>query len=378
MNPQPIAVRPLPSVDVVRPLTARPAHPRVAMVAASLDILGGQGVQAAALAEALRDDGSDIRFIPINPTFPAGLRWLRRWPYARTVLNQMLYLPNLAGLGNADVVHVFSASYWSFLLAPAPAILAARALGKRVILHYHSGEAEDHLLRWGAFVHPWLRRVDEIVVPSGYLRDIFARHGYRVRVIRNVVETGRFRYRDRTPLRPRLLSARNLESHYRVDNTLRAFAILKRRYPEATLVVAGYGSEEARLRRLADRLGAGGIQFAGRVEPPAVPALYDRADIFVNSSIIDNQPVSILEAFASGLPVVSTGTGDIAAMLRQGETGLLVPPDSPEEMARAVAALLEKPQQAALMARRARQEVREYAWPSVREAWGRVYSGEDQ
>src|SRR5207245_5226839 len=143
--------------------------------------------------------------------------------------------------------------------------------------------------------------------------------------------------------------------------------ILRSDYPEATLTLAGYGSEEVRLRQVAIRLGADGIRFAGRVEPPDVPALYESADIFVNSSVIDNQPVSILEAFASGLPVVSTGTGDIPAMMGGGERGLLVPPDRPEAMARAVAALLQEPERALLLARRARQAIREYAWPSVRE-----------
>ncbi len=251
----------------------------------------------------------------------------------------------------------------------------ARALHKRVILHYHSGEAERHLARWGALVHPWLRRVDEIVVPSDYLRRIFAGHGYHARVIRNVIETEHFRYRDRHPLRPRLLSTRNFEPHYRVENTLRAFVALRSRYPEATLTLAGYGSGEERLRQEAARLGPQGIRFAGRVEPESVPALYDDSDIFVNSSIIDNQPVSILEAFASGLPVVSTGTGDIPAMVGAGEMGLLVPPDRPEEMAQAVAALLQEPQRALLIARRARQAIRDYAWTSVREAWSEVYEG---
>ena len=54
--------------------------PRVALVAASLDILGGQGVQAQSLIEALRDDGYDVTFLPINPAFPRGLQWMRRVP----------------------------------------------------------------------------------------------------------------------------------------------------------------------------------------------------------------------------------------------------------------------------------------------------------
>lgn len=349
-------------------------RPRIALVAASLDILGGQGVQARLLADALRNEGYEALFVPINPRFPRGLRWLRRYAYARTLLNEAFYFPSLLRLRRADLVHVFSASYWSFVLAVVPAILAARSLGKRIVLHYHSGEADDHLARWGMLVHPWLRLVDEIVVPSEYLRGVFARHGYRVRVIRNVVDTSCFRYRERTPLRPRLLSTRNLEPYYRVDNTLEAFALLRARYPEATLTVAGYGREAGRLRRLAASLGAGGIRFVGRVEPRAMPDLCDQADVFVNSSVVDNQPVSVLEAFAAGLPAVSTGAGDIAAMVRDGETGLLVPPGDPAAMAKAVADLLDDPDRALGMARRARQEVEEYTWPRVRDAWAAVYT----
>lgn len=345
----------------------------VAMVAPSLEILGGQGVQAAALAEGLRADGYAVDFIPINPGFPRGLGWLRRQPYVRTVVNQALFLPGLHRIRPAHVAHVFSASYWSFLLAPASAMLAARSLGKRVVLHYHSGEAEDHLAHWGPLVHPWLRLAHEIVVPSAYLGEVFARHGYRARVIPNVVDTSAFRFRARRPLRARLLSTRNFEPHYAVENTLEAFALLRERRPEATLVLAGYGSLEPRLRRRAAELGAQGLEFRGRVAPRDMPSLCDEADLFVNSSVVDNQPVSILEAFASGLPVVSTGTGDIARMVSHGTTGTLVPPRDPPAMAAAVAALLDDPDRALRMAARARREAEGCSWAHVREAWAEVY-----
>src|SRR5213593_1473049 len=119
-------------------------QPSIAIVAPSLEILGGQGVQAAALLRRLRESGHGVILVPINPRFPRGLGFLRGVPYARTMLNQALYVPNLVQLRRVNVVHVFSASYWSFLLAPVPAMLVARALGKRVVLHYHSGEADDH------------------------------------------------------------------------------------------------------------------------------------------------------------------------------------------------------------------------------------------
>jgi len=329
-------------------------------------------MQALALHEALRREGHEVSFIPIEATFPRGLRWVRRLPYARTLLNEAIFLPRLLEIRRADVVFVFSAAYWSFLLAPAPAILAARALGRRVVLVYHSGEADDHLSRWGTLVHPCLRIAHEIVVPSTYLRDVFARHGYTTRVIRNVVDTSRFRFVERSMLRPRLISTRNLERHYRVDNTIRAFAILKKRCPEATLTVVGSGTEEGRLRRLAASLGADGIRFLGSVPPRAMPALCDEADLFVNSSEVDNQPVSLLEAFAAGLPVVTTATGGIGAMVRHGETGLLVPHDDPATMASALSSLIESPERARRMAARAREEVEEYTWTRVRESWDAV------
>ncbi|TMI89977.1 MAG: glycosyltransferase family 4 protein [Bacillati bacterium ANGP1] len=348
---------------------------RIAVVAPTLEILGGQAVQARALMDGLRGDGNDVLFVPVNPGFPPGLRWLRRARYVRTVVNQARYLPSLLRLRRADLVHVFSASYWSFVLAPLPAMLAGRAFGKRVVLNYHSGEAADHLARWGLLVHPWLRLPHEIVVPSEYLREVFARHGYRTHVIRNVVDTSRFHYRERPPLRPQFLSTRNLDRYYRVDNTLEAFARVKARRPDATLTVAGYGPEEDRLRRLAASLGVAGIRFTGRVEPADMPRLYDGADIFLNSSVVDNQPVSVLEAFAAGLPVVSTAVGDLAALVRDGETGLVVPPGDPGAMADAAMTLLDTPGRASALARRARQEAERYTWAHVRQEWAAVYAG---
>lgn len=349
---------------------------RVGIVAASLDILGGQGVQAHALVQALREDGVHAKLLPVNPRFPVGLRWLRRIPYARTIANQLLYIPGLARAAACDILHVFSASYASFLLAPVPAMLAGHIFGKRVVLHYHSGEAEDHLANWGLLVHPWMTLADEIVVPSNYLRDVFARFGYHVRVIPNVVDLEMFDYRERRPLRPRLLSTRNLERHYRVDVIIEAFARYQTENPAAMLTIAGYGSQEPALRALAARLTRGGVRFLGKIEPAWMPKLYADSDVYLNASEVDNQPVSILEAFASGTPVISTPAGDIASMVRHGETGLIVPVDSPEAMAQAIADTFDRPERAFQMAGQARDDLDRFTWAAVRDEWQSVYRGD--
>ena len=350
-----------------------PPGERIVIVAPSLDIPGGQGVQAEALRTHLMREGYDVTLLPINPRFPRGLRFLRRYRYVRTVVNQLLFLPSLVRLRHADVAHIFSASYGSFLLASAPALCVARLLRKRTLLHYHSGEAQDHLSRWGMRVHPWLRLADEIVVASEYLRAIFGRHGYQARVVRNVVALECFRYRKREPLRPRLVCTRNFEPRYGVDVLIRAFALVHARFPDSTLLLAGYGSEGERLRRLAEAVAPGSIRFLGRVERLRAADVYDRADIFVNAALIDNQPVSVLEAFAAGLPVVSSAVGDLREMLERGSSGCLVPPGDAPAIAAAVVRLLEDPQPARAMSRRARARAVQYSWNSVRQQWMSLY-----
>lgn len=355
------------------PTRAGTAHPRLAIVAASLNIVGGQGVEAALLAEALGRDGCDVTFIPIDPRLPYGLRWVRGVRGLRTVVTQLRYWPSLRHVARADVVQAFSASYWSFLLAPVPAMIVGRLARRRVVLHYHSGEAADHLEGWGWLVHPWLRLAHEVIVPSEYLRDVFARHGVAASVIPNIVELSAFPFRDRHPIGPRLLSVRTLEPPYGVRRVLEAFEKVRREWPEATLTVAGEGSEREALARLGAQIG--GVRFVGAIAAADMPRLYAEADIFINASQVDNQPVSILEAFASGLPVVSSDAGDIPRMVRDGETGCLVPGGTADGLARRVLDLLADPDVAQRLAHQARADVRQYTWPAVRAAWRRVYTG---
>src|SRR5690606_5418823 len=186
---------------------------RVCIVAPSLDILGGQAVQAKRLLERLSAQPAvRVEFLPVNPRLPGPLRMLQRIKYVRTLVTETVYLATLLlRLPRIDVAHIFSASYFSFLLAPAPALLIARLFGKKTLLNYRSGEAEDHLSRWRRTALPVLRRADRIVVPSGYLVDVFARFGLEAEAIPNFVDFDLFRFRERDPLRPVFLANRNLE-----------------------------------------------------------------------------------------------------------------------------------------------------------------------
>jgi glycosyltransferase involved in cell wall biosynthesis len=348
---------------------------RVCIVVASLDYLGGQAIQALRIAEGLSTEGGiEASLLPVNPRLAWPFRLLQRIKYVRTVVTSIAYIATLlVRLPRFDVIHVFSASYFSFLLAPAPAILVAKLYGKRVILNYHSGEAEDHLRRWPRTTRPIINLADRIVVPSGYLVDVFDRFGFKAEVISNTVDMAGIRFRERERIGPALISNRNLEKHYDVACSLRAFAAIQRRFSEASLIVAGYGSERTRLHALAAELGLKNIDFVGAVPPELMPALYDRADIFVNASLIDNQPLSIIEAFASGLPVVTTDAGGIPYLVSHEATGLIVPRGDHEALAQSVIRLLEDGRFAAEVISRAHRESDKYRWAAVGSKWVELY-----
>jgi len=347
---------------------------RVAIVAPSLAILGGQAVQADRLLRLWRDDPEvHTWLVPHNPLPPRPFRIATKIKYARTVVTEATYLPLLVReLARADVVHIFSASYTSFLLAPLPAAIVAWMLGKPIVLNYRSGEAPDHLKR-SAIARAALSRVDRVVVPSRFLVDVMRQFDIQATVVPNVVDLDAFAFRQRDPLRPRILSTRNFEPLYNVTCTLRAFRLVQDRRPDAELTLVGGGSEEARLRALAGELRLRNVTFAGCVPPEEIKRFYASSDIYLQTPNIDNMPGSVLEAFASGLPVISTEAGGVPVILTHGEHGLLAPLDDHEAAAAHIVRLLERPDEARQLARAAHESCRAYVWPGIRAQWLKVY-----
>jgi len=355
--------------DMLEPKT------RVLVIAPSLRILGGQAVQAVRLREALATDATlEVGFLPINPRLSGALGRLQDVKYVRTVVTTLAFVTLLLWrVPRYDVVHLFSASYLSFLMAQTPAILIARLYRVPVILNYHSGEAADHLARWRRTAIPVIRMARRIVVPSDYLVEVFARFRLPAEAIFNSVDASLFRFRERRPVRPAFLANRNLEPHYAVATVIHAFALIQHAEPAASLVVAGDGSQRAELETLARELELNNIVFTGAVPAETMPELYDAADIYLNGSEVDNMPLSILEAYAAGTPVVTTDAGGIPFILNHEETGLLVPTGDAEAMAHAALRLLDDEQLAARLAARAHEECAKYTAESTGRQWSNLY-----
>jgi glycosyltransferase involved in cell wall biosynthesis len=350
----------------------------VCIVAPSLRYVGGQSVQADLLLGHWQNDPDiDISFLAVDPPLPRALAWVETIPGLRTILREPIYFWHLwRGLKDVDIAHIFSASYWSFLLAPAPAWLFARMKTRRskTLINYHSGEARDHVLRFRSakFV---LSRVDKIVVPSGYLLDVFREFGLPAAIVPNIVDLSQFRYRERSPLRPHLVCTRGFSTYYSVDVVVRAFAEVKKEYPEARLDLVGNGPLEGDVRKLVADLNLTGVNFTGVVSHREVGKFYNQADIFLNASWLDNMPVSVIEAFAAGTPVVTTSPECMPYLVQHERTGLLSPVGDEKALAANVIRLLHDPALAASLAQNAHEESRNYTWEAVREQWLNTYRG---
>ena len=345
---------------------------KILIIAPGLPLVGGQAVQAQRLiGNFRREPHLQVEFEPINPQFAPRLQKIL---FLRTALTTLRYLFDLLRkIRRADIVHVFAASYYAFVLSAVPAILLGKLCGKKVILNYRSGEAEEFFRGWGRHFLRVVRLADEVVSPSGYLVDVFAEFGIRGRSIFNIINTDKFNFRERKPLRPIFLSNRILEPIYNIECIFRAYEILSEKYPDARLIVANEGPERGALERTAREMNLRNVEFVGLVPHDKVNELYDSVDVYLNSPNFDCMPGSLIECFASGLPIVSTNAGGIPYIVADGETGLLVEKNDHDALAEKAAYLLENPQAAGAIIEKARRECAKYSWEQVGPQWLALY-----
>ena len=346
---------------------------RLALVGPLPPPSGGMANQTRQLAQLLGDEGLGVEVVRTNEPPPG---WVQGVRGLRAVVGEAGFLPRLRrAVKGADLVHMMANSWWSFHLFATPAVRLARHYGKPVVINYRGGEADAFLARQFRWVAPTLRAADRVVVPSGFLAEVFDRYGVAATIVPNVVDLSRFVPGSSPVEEPRLLVTRNLEELYGIDVALRACALLHQRGVAAHLTIAGEGPAEGALRHLARELGiADDVTFTGRVDNHEIAGLYHRARICLNPSRADNMPISVLEALACGVPVVSTRVGGVPYLVEDGKTALLVPPDDPLAMAEALQHLHTEAERYRQMREAGLEMVRRFTWQQVREELFAVYT----
>lgn len=348
---------------------------RIAIVGPLPPPSGGMANQCRQLVRLLREEGLAVELIQTNAAYKPS--WVGNIPVLRAFFRLVPYLMALwRAAGRNQLFHIFANSGWAWHLFAAPAVAIAQFRGIPVIVNYRGGNADPFLASAPGYVSRMLRGVAAVVTPSGFLRDVFAKYDIPATIIANIIDLTRFKQRETgfDGHAPHLIVARNFEDIYDIPTAIRAFAGVCKRFPEARLTLAGTGPEREACERLATELGIRErIHFAGRIDNDRIPELYADADIAINPSTVDNMPISILEAYASGVPVVTTDVGGIPYIAEHEKTALLVPAKAPEAMADAILRLLDTPSLAESLIVNGLREAKTYAWPVVREHWTGLY-----
>jgi glycosyltransferase involved in cell wall biosynthesis len=336
---------------------------------------GGMANQTLQLAKLLREEDIQVDVVQTNAAYKP--KWVGNIPVMRAIFRLVFYIINLWSVsGRVDLFHIMANSGWSWHLFTTPAVWIAKLRGVPTVINYRGGEAEKFFSQSFKYVKPTLNACSSIVVPSRFLEEVFSKRDVTTQIIANIIDIDRFNSTDNKvkQFAPHLLVTRNLELIYDNETAIKAFNEILTTYPKAGLTIAGTGPELENLQSLVEQLGlTQQVNFTGRVDTQQMPALYQSADIMLNPSRVDNMPNSILEALASGVPVVSTNVGGIPYMVEHDNSALLVDPEDYMAMANAIRKVLEDKQYQQNLVNSGLALVQQFAWSEVSKHWLSLY-----
>ena len=351
--------------------------------------MGGADSQLLAAAQEFLARGHEVQIVSLTTLGPMGLR-ARDLGIPTTSLEMPRGIPDPRGLlqlarliraWRPDVLH--SHMVHANLMARAVRLVAPVPVLVSTIHNIYEGG----WLLMGAY-RLTNGLVDHMTIISEAAAERFVREGivpqHLLRVVANGVDSALYRqpagFRDR--VRQDLgvgqafawLAVGRFEIAKDYPNMLRAFALVRQRHPETVLLLAGRGALQDETEALARELHLdSAVRFLGVRDD--VPALLDAADGYVMSSAWEGLPMVLLEASASGLPVVTTNVGGNAEAVLDGETGFLVAPRDHQKLASAMTRVMELPAgERERLGARGRDHVgARYGLARVVEQWEEVY-----
>ena len=212
------------------------------------------------------------------------------------------------------------------------------------------------------------------VAPSSYLKQEFENAGFtNVIHIPNSIEIDKYQFKSRAELTPKLLWVRAFASIYNPEMAVKVLQQLQEKHPSATLTMVGPDKDGSlqTTKAFAESIGVA-VNFTGQLAKEDWWKLASEHDIFINTTHFDNTPISVMEAMALGLPLVSTNVGGIPYLLTDKENALLVPDNDDKAMTEAILDLLNDNVKSNQMAKNARTSIEQMDWNVVKEGWKRV------
>lgn len=272
----------------------------------------------------------------------------------------------------ARVAQVDLFSGRAFLWAEYAAFLL-RLFGVPYVLSAHGGGLPDYVKRRPVRARLLLAGAAAVTAPSGFLHRELRPLRDDIRLIPNGMDLASYGFRLRSPPAPKLIWVR---SFHQIYNPALAVTVVERllpAFPDLRLTMVGPDRGDGTLAAMRELVRDRGLQavieIVPGVERSRIPMLLDTADIFINTTNVDNTPVSVMEALASGLCVVSTDAGGLPDLLSDGRDALLCPRGDAAAMAAAVEKILRSPEMAARLSSSARQTALASGWDDVMKRW---------
>lgn len=283
---------------------------------------------------------------------------------------EMIFKTLTSGV-RSDYILIDTYSTGAFWYAYATGMVA-RLTGTSYIPILHGGSLPERLKKSPGYCKALFGHAYMNVAVSGYLESVFSKAGFKTITIPNSINISDYCFRHRLSLQPKLLWVRSFSSIYNPKMAVDVLALLSVRHPDAGLCMVGpdkdgslSGFESyAAARGVRDR-----IRITGRLDKKTWTDLAGQYDFFINTTNVDNTPVSIIEAMALGLQVVSTNPGGIPWLLDNGKEAVLVNPGDAEKMTEAILNLMAYPEASAAMTLAARKKAEDFDDSHVINLW---------
>ena len=341
----------------------------ICMVAPFPPRKGGVTVQSALLTRYLKKSG--VRVLKVDTNLQC-LRVRGFGPLRLALQPWVVLFRLLIQIPKCDVVHFHAASFWGYMptFIGIPIALLFR---KRSVVSYHGGKGPRFFDRCGWFAKMPLKVCTVATVCSDKLYEEFHARGIKVELHHNLFESTRFKFCERANIGPNICWIRSLDEIYDPLAAIKSFDLLRKRYPNASLTMAGNGPMHAMLADYISRHAISGVTLAGRLSADDVARLMSESSICLNTSHCDGLPTALLEAAATGIPIVTTKVGGIATLFKDGESAVFVEPGDCEAMSDAICWLIENPDKAKAMGVAARDVSEKYTWHRNSAEYERFY-----
>lgn len=252
-----------------------------------------------------------------------------------------------------------------------------KKLGLKYITVLNGGNLPDRIKNSAKWSKQLFSNSYTNVAVSGYLYKAMLEHEFESTIIENSININEYPFRHRTNLAPSLLWVRAFHRTYNPRMAIQVVAKLKKSYPNIKLTMVGPDVDGSmkKCEALAEELEVTeNVNYTGKLSKEDWKKLSTEFDVFINTTNFDNLPVSVIEAMALGLPVVSTNVGGVPYLIKHEETGLLVNIADADEMCNSIERLLQSGELASALSKNGRKAAEGFDWNIIRDKWNKLLS----